>query len=101
MGHLQHCSGLSDLWTNIRTDLESYILTLWDTLTDDIDLNSQQKCSHILIGNSTLSPQFTSLIQAALELKFNILTFDNIKKTLNLSTTKIRSICTKVLIKIV
>ena len=76
-------------------------MTLWDTLSDDIDLTSQQKCLHLLIGNSSFSSQFTGLIQAALELKFEILTFDNIKKTLNLFTTKIRNICTKVLIKIV
>src|SRR5947207_10774376 len=101
MGHLQHCSGLSDLWTNIRTDLESYILTLWDTLPDEIDPTSQEKCLHLLIGNSSLSPQFIGFIQAALELKFEILTFDNIKKIINLSTIKVRNICTKILIKLV
>src|SRR5205814_9175964 len=88
-------------WINLRTDLEAYILSLWDILPDDIDSTSQQKCLHLLIGNSSLSPQFTGLIQAALELKFEILTFNNIKKTLNLSTIKIRNICTKILIKLV
>src|SRR6266516_3364108 len=86
---------------NLRTDLESSILTLWDTLPDDIDSTSQQKCLHLLIGNSSLSPQFTDFIRAALELKFEILTFDNIKKTLNLSTIKVRNMCTRILIKLV
>ena len=101
IGHLQQCSGISDLWINLRKDLESYITTLWDTFSNDIDLTSQQQCLYLLIGNTPSSPQFNGLIRAALELKFETLTFDNIKKTLNLPTIKVRNICTKILIKLI
>ena len=39
--HLQQCSGLCDLWAGLRIDLESYILSLWDTSSDEIDSTIQ------------------------------------------------------------
>ena len=99
--HLQNCSGLSILWNNLRTDLDTYISTLWDDWNVELSPTIQQKCSHLILGNSPISPQFTSFKEIAMELKFDISVFNSLKQILQISSSKTRTFCTKILVKFV
>jgi len=101
ISHLQKCTGLSMLWMNLRSDLESYISTLWDLWSTDLCPLIRQKCSHFLLGNSYTSPQFVTLMENAMELKFDISVFNSLKNTLKTSSAKTRALCTKILVKFV
>jgi len=99
--HIQHCPGLIESWNNIRSNLDSFILTIWDSLSDDIDLPTRHKCSHLFLGNSQFSPQFTAFIASAMELKIEFSTFNVLKDSMKLPRSKIRNICTNILIHLV
>src|SRR6266496_4315878 len=51
--HLQECPGLTNLWNNLRTNLDIYISSLWDSWPTEINPTLRQKCLHYILGNSS------------------------------------------------
>ena len=99
--HLQNCSGLIMLWNHLWTDLDTYISSLWDDWTVDLGPIERQKCLHLILGNSSTSPQFLSFKESVLELKFGLSVFNSFKQILQVSSSKLRILCTKILVKFI
>ena len=53
------------------------------------------------MGNSSTSPQFLSFKESALELKFDLSVFNSFKQNLQVSSSKTRILCTKILVKFI